>query len=148
MKPDDLERHLQRQPLRQLPAEWRANILSAARDAALPQHAPRTALHVQRSLLSAFFSQLSSLLWPHPAAWVGLAAVWLAVVGLNIGTRLAFPPLARRTSPPNPAVFVNFQEQARLLAELLGPREAPVAERPKHGLPRPRTEREPRQLMA
>ena len=33
-----------------------------------------------------------------------------------------------------------FQEQERLLAELLGPRETPVAERPKPHLPQPRSE--------
>jgi hypothetical protein len=69
-----------------------------------------------------------------------LAAVWLVILGLNLATRETTPLLAKRASPVSPQVFMAFQEQERLLAELLGPREAPVAERPKSRLPQPRSE--------
>lgn len=148
MNSNDFEKRLQRQPLRQVPVEWRAEILTAARQAAPLQEASRPAPGASRSLLSTLHYQLSTLLWPRPVAWAGLAAVWLMIAGLNVATREGTPRFAQRASPLSPQVLVAFQEQARLLAELIGPRETPVAERPKAVLPRPRSERQPSLLMA
>jgi len=142
MNPDEFEKWLQRQPLRQMPGAWRDEILSAARQASLAHHAPRTTHHAppSPSLLSTIHHQLSTLLWPHPVAWAGLAAVWLVILGINLTTRDASQMVAKHASPVSPQVFMAFQEQERLLSELLGPRETPVAERPKPRLPRPRSE--------
>ena len=147
MNPDDFEKRLQRQPLRQVPREWREEILSAARQASAPQPTPHPAHRFRTSLLSTLNAQLSTFLWPHPAAWAGLAALWLVIGGLNLATREASPQVARRASPPSVEVFMAFHEQEQLLAELLGPREAPVAERPKPAVPRPRSERRRTLLM-
>jgi len=133
MNTEDFEKRIQRQSLRQVPAEWREDILSAARAAAFPEHAPRTPHQTTLSLFS-------TLLWPHPAAWAGLAAVWLVIAGLNLTTRETAPRLAKRAAPLSPQVCLAFQEQERVLAELIGPRETPVAERPKPAPPRPRSE--------
>ena len=142
MNTEDFEKRLQRQPLRQIPGEWREEILSAAREASLPQHATRTTQHVSpaRSLLSTLHHQLLTLLWPHPTAWAGLAAVWLVILGVNLTTRDASTVVAKRAAPVSPQVFMAFQEQERLLSELIGPSEVPVAERPKPIVPRPRSE--------
>ena len=142
MNPDEFEKQLCSRPMRQVPGEWRQEILSAARQASLPEHAPRTTHHAtpSPSLLSTIHHQLSTLLWPHPTAWAGLAAIWLLILGFNLTTREATPLVAKRGSAPSPQVFRAFQEQERLLSELLGPREAPVAERPKARLPQPRSE--------
>jgi hypothetical protein len=150
MNPDDFETRLQRQPLRQIPSEWRQDILSAARQAPLPHHASRFTLHVppSRSLLSTIHHQLSTLLWPHPTAWAGLAAVWLVILGINLTTRDAASLVAKHAAPASPQVFMALQEQERLLSELIGPRETPVAERPKPRLPQPRSERRKQMLMA
>jgi hypothetical protein len=150
MKPDDFEKRLQDQPLRQLPGEWRAEILSAARQASLAEHAPRTTHHLLRrpSLLSTIHSQLSTLLWPHPTAWAGLAAVWLVILGINVTSRDTSTQVAKHSPPLSPQVFIAFQEQERLLTELIGPRETPVAERPRVIVPRPRSERQRALLMA
>jgi hypothetical protein len=149
MNPDDFEKRLQRQPLRQVPAEWREEILSAARQASLSHHASRVTHHAppSRSLLSTINSQLSTLLWPHPAAWAGLAAVWLVILGINLTTRDAAQAVAKNASPVSPQVFMAFQEQERLLSELIGPRETPVAERPKPVPSRPRSERRKEMFM-
>ena len=150
MNTDDFENRLRQQPLRQLPGEWRAEILSAAREASQAEHAPRTTHHVPRrpSLLSTLHHQLSTLLWPHPVAWAGLAAVWLVILGINLTTRDT-PTLTAKHAPPiAPQFFMAFQEQERLLAELIGPRDTPVAERPKQALPRPRSERRRELLIA
>jgi hypothetical protein len=157
MNPDEFEKQLYSRPMRQIPDEWRQEILSAARQARLPEHAPpvlrsstaeggRTTHHV--SLLSTLIHQLSALLWPHPAAWAGLAAVWVVILGINLTTREATPLVAKRGSARSPQVFMAFQEQERLLSELLGPLETPVAERPKTRLPQPRSERRREMLLA
>jgi hypothetical protein len=150
MNPDDFETRLQRQPLRQIPGKWRDDILSATRQASPAEHAPRTTHHFlpSRSLLSTLHHQLSTLLWPHPAAWAGLAAVWLVILGINLTTRDAATIAARHAAPVAPQVFMAFQEQERLLSELIGPRETPVADRPKLRLPKPRSERGKEMLMA
>jgi len=142
MNPDDFETRLQRQPLRQIPGKWRDDILSATRQASPAEHAPRTTHHFlpSRSLLSTLHHQLSTLLWPHPAAWAGLAAVWLVILGINLTTRDAATVAARHAAPVAPQVFMAFQEQERLLSELIGPSDTPVADRPKPGPARPRSE--------
>ncbi len=142
MNPDDFEKRLQRHPVRQLPAEWRQEILSAARQASSPRRATRTPQPVpaSRALLSTLGHQLSALLWPHPAAWAGLAAAWLVILGINLTTRDASQMVAKQASPASPQIFMAFQEQQRLLSELIGPGEAPVAEQPKPRPPQPRSE--------
>jgi hypothetical protein len=150
MNTDDFEQRVQRQPLRQLPGEWRQEILSAAQPASLPHHASRITHQAppSRSLLSTLNSQLSTLLWPHPTAWAGLAAAWVVILGINLTTRDAAMAVARHAAPVSPQVFMAFHEQERLLAELLGPRETPVAVRPKPGPARPRSERRGGMMMA
>ena len=105
MNTDDFEKRLQRQPLRQMPGEWREEILSAARQASLPEHAPRTTHHVppSPSLLSTLHHQLSTLLWPHPTAWAGLAAVWVVILGINLTTRDATTAVAKHAVAGLPA---------------------------------------------
>jgi hypothetical protein len=150
MNTEDFEKRLQRLPLRQIPGEWREEILSAARQASLPEHAPRTTHHAPapRSLLSTLIHQLSTLLWPHPTAWAGLAAVWLVILVINLTTRDASTLVAKHASPVSPQMFMAFQEQERLLSELIGTSETPVAERPKAVPPRPRSEGRSTLLMA
>ena len=150
MKPDDFETRLRRQPLRQMPGEWRQGILSAARQAVSAQPAPRSTpyVHVPHSFLSTLSSRLSTLLWPHPAAWAGLAAAWVVILGLNLATQNTTVRIARRGVSPPPQVFMAFQEQQRLLSELLGPGERQVADKPKPVLPLPRSDLRSRLLMA
>ena len=153
MNPDEFEKQLSSRPMRQIPAEWRQEILSATRPASLPEHAPpvlrsstaeggRATQYVcpSPSLLSIIHHQLSTLLWPHPTAWAGLAAIWLLILGFNLATGPSAPLVANRASPVSPQVFIAYQEQERLLAELLGPRETPLADRPKPRPSRPRSE--------
>jgi|ERR1035438_2629564 hypothetical protein len=150
MNPDDFEKRLQRQPVRQIPSKWRNEILSAARQASLAEHATRNTHHVfpSPSLLSTIHHQLSALLWPHPAAWAGLAAAWLVILGVNVTTQVASILVVKRASPMAPQIIMAFQEQQRLLAELVGSRETPVAERPRQAPPRPRSERRRELLIA
>jgi hypothetical protein len=139
MNTDDFEQRLQRQRLRQIPAEWREDILSAARQAS---PAVRTSpVPWWRFSFSAISHQLSTLLWPCPQAWAGLAAVWLGLLAFNLTTRDAAVVATRHTKPASPQVLMAWREQERLLVELIGPPEKLVAERPKPVVPRPRSER-------
>jgi len=77
MKPDDFEKRLQSQPLRQIPTEWRQELLQVAKQSVPSPADPRA------SLLSTIISQLSTPLWFNPKAWGALAAVWIAIFALH-----------------------------------------------------------------
>jgi hypothetical protein len=128
----EFEKHLRRQPVKPIPGAWRAEILAAARPASRP--APRV------SLLSTINSQLSTLLWPHPRAWGGLAAVWIFIFTVNFSIRDEPPVMAGKSAPPSPEVIVELKQQQRMLAELIGANQAREAELPRF-LPLPRSER-------
>ena len=138
MKPDDFEQKLQRQPLRQVPAGWREEILTAAESAAVARHQ----LPVTRSSwLSTLNAQLSIILWPHPKAWAGLAAVWILIFAVNVSLRDRSSVVAEKSVSPSPEVIVELRQQRRMLAELIGPRDTSDADRSKSFAPQPRSER-------
>jgi hypothetical protein len=143
MKPDNFEQKLQRQPLKKIPAEWREEILVAA-DANRRNRPIREftfAATAFRRLLSTLNAQLSTILWPHPRAWAGLAAVWILILAVNVSMRDPSPVRAEKSSPPSPEVIVELRQQQRMLAELTGPRDTSDADRSKSFVPQPRSER-------
>ena len=143
MKPDDFEHKLQRQPLKAIPAEWRGEILTAADEVGTARRAVRGRLG-EASLpnwFSTLNAQLSTLLWPHPKAWAGLAAIWILILAVNFSMRDQSQVLAEKSSPPSPEVIVELRQQQRLLAELIGPRDTGDADRSKPLVPQPRSER-------
>ena len=130
MNADELEKDLQEQRLRPVPSSWREEILTAARAEAglLPPSQPR--------------GWWRELLWPCPAAWAGLAAAWVVILGLHLLAG-AEPRAARETSlvqalPEGQALMA---EQRRLYAEMLAP--APPGPGPARAEPadRPRSQR-------
>ncbi len=137
MKPDNFEQKLQRQPLRQIPGEWRGEILAAAtgRESKVESRGQEGCW---RSTLA---SRLSTLLWPHPRAWAGLAAIWILILAVNFSMRDPSPVRAEKSSPPSPEVIVELRQQQRMLAELIGPRDTRDADRSKPFVPQPRSER-------
>ena len=145
MKPDDFETKLQRQDWRAVPADWREEILGAARDAAIPQPVARTP---QRSLLSTLNHQLSTLFWPSPKAWGALAAAWVLAFAINFSLRDKPQIVAQKEARPSPEVRVALEQQKRLLVELIGWPASPDAESPRPGLLRPRSERRNELLTA
>jgi len=130
---NEFEQRLSRQPLKEIPAAWRAEILSVACPASRP--VPRA------SFLATCNLKLATLLWPHPQAWAGLAAVWVFIIAVNFSLREPAPRLAAKSAPPSPEVMVELRQQQRLLAELIGPRDERDADRSKTYTPRPRGER-------
>jgi hypothetical protein len=81
------------------------------------------------------------LVWPCRRIWAGLAAVWILIFVFNFSQRDPAEMLARKSSPPSPEMILVFRQQEKLLAELIGPNEPRVAEKPKVFLPRPSSER-------
>jgi hypothetical protein len=77
------------------------------------------------------------LIWPSRRIWAGLAAVWVLMIAVNISLRDRSPAMAMK---PGPVMILSFQQQERLLTELLGPNEMPVAKPPAPLEPRPRSE--------
>jgi len=138
MSTDDFEQKLQRQPLRQVPTDWREEILTTAECAAATRRAPPA---TRPSWLSTLSHQLSTILWPHPKAWAGLAAVWLLILAVDFSARDQSPVVAEKSAPPSLEVLVELKQQQRLLAELVGSYEAPDADRRKIFSPKPRSER-------
>ena len=134
MKPDDFEQRLQRQPLRPIPGEWRAEILGVCRESKVGS---RTREQFWPSTL---VSRLSTILWPHPAAWAGLAAVWILILAVDFSVRDKAPAVAEKFSPPSPEVIAELRQQQRLFAELIGPRDVHDADRSKSFVPQPRSE--------
>jgi len=96
MKTDDFEQHLSRQPLRPVPAEWQSQILRAA--------AEETAARRGSSPPASFVLGLQAWLWPHPVAWAGLAACWIAILALHLA------------SAPSAAEIAQARADARLAA--------------------------------
>jgi hypothetical protein len=132
MDMENFEQRLRRQPLRQIPGDWRREILASAERA--PRPGPRA------SFLSTFNAQISAILWPHPKAWAGLAAVWILIFAVDFSMRDTTPVMTEKTAPPSPEIIVELKQQQRLLAELIGADQARDAEPPGF-LPLPRSER-------
>jgi hypothetical protein len=132
---NEFEQKLSRQPLRQIPGEWRAKILREGRRAAVPNNEwdADTASLPKLNLLAKIF-------WPHPKAWAGLAAVWIFIFVLNFSIRDKTPVVAERAASPSPEVVAELRQQKLLFAELIGASDVREAEPPKF-FPRPRTER-------
>lgn len=130
---EPFEHRVKQQPLRPIPADWRADILRVAHGKSVS--APPT----PRSFLSTLNRQLSNLLWPHPKAWATLAAAWVAIAIL-----LNYNPdgskAAAQTAPPSPELIIAAKQQRRELARLIEPSLPPDAERPKSSSPGPRSE--------
>ena len=139
MKPDDFEQKLSRQPLRKIPGEWRAEILTAARAA---QPACRPSPVTRHSWLSTINSQLSTLLWPHPKAWAGLAAAWILIFAVDLSMRDTTPVMAKKSAPSSPETIAELKKQQRMYVELMGMSEpASDTDRRKILSPKPRSER-------
>ena len=135
MNPEDFESQLRQQSFRTLPAEWRQEILAAAtksvRPAALPPVPRRSA-----------FGGLAALFWPHPGAWAGLAATWVAIAALNHAAAGPEAVTVAKNGPStSPALILVLREQQQELLRLVMPQESEAVEPPSGFIPRPRGSR-------
>ena len=88
----DFENRLKQQPLRRIPAQWRGEILAAAKP-------------IESKQKPADFPWWRAWLWPSPPAWACVGCAWLLVIALTAGS-----------PPPGSAAFVlpQIDEQAFL----------------------------------
>ena len=131
---DDFEKRLQRRPLRQIPSEWREDILKAA---TLSDHSPFVIRH---SVLSTLTSRLSSILWPHPKAWAGLAGVWVVIFALQFASRGSSHVMASISASQPSTFLMSLKDQQQTLAELMGYNPPNDADQPRRVSPQPRSE--------
>jgi hypothetical protein len=122
---DEFETRLRRAAPREIPAEWRREILSPLRD---------------HRASAPWWQQW---LWPHPIAWAGLAAVWGAILALHF-TTISEPTRASAAMVHAPDMMQAFQERTRLMAELSedSPRSSPPS-----AVDRPRSSRSMKQIV-
>lgn len=131
MKPDDFEKQLQRQTFRNVPGEWRSEILQAARAAKETSH--------PSSLTSHFASNWREWLWPSPQAWAGLAAAWMVILALNVTAPSGPNAMAKRPAATSADTEMTLAAQRRELARLLDNSFSEPAPAPKSP-PGPRSE--------
>jgi len=133
MNSDDFEKRLQRAPLRKVPPEWREQILKGATASEYAQPGSRD------SFLSTFNSHLSTILWPNPKAWMGLAAVWVLIFVINSETSSRAPIMAKSSTPAEMAV--TLKDQQKILAELMNNSAPREIDTPQRFSPQPHSER-------
>jgi hypothetical protein len=97
---DEFEEKLRRQPRREIPAHWREDILRPLR--------ATTAAH----------PWWRQWLWPHPAAWASLAAMWVAVFALQFAARPEAGTPSVASSQSRSEILQALAERTRLMAEL------------------------------
>jgi hypothetical protein len=116
MNPDPLETQLQRLRFREVPPAWRGPILATVR-ADRNEDVPEPVK--SRQPPTVLLAGLSRWLWPHPRAWAGLAAAWLAVftMGWWADQPLSDHELAFRQVEPVPAEIFT-RHQAEIMATL------------------------------
>lgn len=134
MKPDDFEKRLQSQRLRQIPAEWRKQILQDARRS-------------QPSTLDPRPSFLSALLWFNPKAWAGLAAAWIVIFALQFASRSHSQMMATVASPQPSKFLTSLKDQQQTLVELMGNNQPDDKDQPRRVSPKPRSERHRATMM-
>ena len=132
---NEFEQKLSRQPLKKIPGEWRADILTAAESAVSPQKQNQDGLNPNPILW------LRELFWPNPKAWAGLAAVWIAILTVNLSMRDDSQIVARKSAPPSPEIVAEVRQQKLMFAQLIGSYEPLDTEPARLFLSRPRSER-------
>jgi hypothetical protein len=88
--------------------------------------------------LQALTIPFRELIWPARRVWAGLAAVWVALAVFHFAQADRRETVVAKSTMPASEVRLAFQEQQRLLGEILGP--PPAAVPPRHSPP-PRSER-------
>lgn len=121
MNADDFEKWMQRQQLREIPSEWRAEILREANasGAACVRRLHPPGQKDQSLLASVATACWREWLWPSPKAWAGLAAVWLAIVCLNVTTASRSEQVAKQAPKSSFEMDASLAAQRRELARLL-----------------------------
>ena len=117
----DFEKQLQRHPLRELPRDWRDQILATA-------SVPRSST------------------WPSPRAWASLSAVWLVTFLLHL-TAPDEPRHTRNSPATSMQSFAILHQQTLSMAQLLGQTDLGETPAALPAPPKPRSEITRKQLL-
>jgi len=97
----DFEKRMQDLPMRDVPGDWKARILAAAKP------------------LPAWWQEW---LWPHPRAWAGLAVAWGIILLLSAATPGEPAAVGRKTFDAWQS-FALLQKETEIIAQLSSPDE-------------------------
>jgi hypothetical protein len=135
---DDFEQRLSRQPLKGPPAEYRAVIMDAA-NSMIASEGPFAEVGKKTRERPWFAQLVHGCLWPHPAAWGALAAVWLLL--FLVQTRIHFDiqgEIELAGTEISPAgIMTAFENRQWALEQMLASAnlEIPAADRPRRSPP-------------
>jgi hypothetical protein len=137
MNTDDFETKLQRQPLRQIPGDWREAILRTAHE-----RASSAAQRPHPLLIRAALVTWRELIQPCRFAWSGMAVLWLIFWMVNAYVQPADTPtqMAKSTRPSTERIRF-LEEQRRVLVELTGSVDLSPTEPSRRAYPKPHSER-------
>jgi hypothetical protein len=134
---EPFEEHVRRQPLREVPPDWREDILATARAAA-----QATSGKPARERWGERLRQMAKAwLWPHPVAWSVVGACWVVIAALNFSLREGEPVVAQKPSPMSAETMTELKRERLMFVELAGLPEKPDLDRIRKQAPQPRTER-------
>lgn len=133
MNDSEFEKHIQRQPLRPIPTEWRSEILRSAGVAATR---PSMASLPWLGILKLW----CELIWPARRIWSGFALVWVVIIAVNLADTEKSGNLGGDLKVPPGNLIAVWERQQRLLTELNSP-ENPEMDKPRQNVPQPRSER-------
>jgi hypothetical protein len=114
----------------------RAEVLAASFDGKAKTNSSLTEL-AQSQATSSWFVELLQSLRPH---FVGLAGVWLIILGINFATGETPSPMLAETAAPSPEVIATLKEQKQLYSQLIGTGETGKPSEPAVFERRPRSE--------
>lgn len=91
--------------------------------------------------LSAIHNFWMEAIWPWHRAWLGMMAIWLILLLVNMATRES-PKVARiKMIMPTPEIMAELREQEQTIIQLIGP--SIQQSSPVHIIPGPRSDRQP-----
>jgi anti-sigma factor RsiW len=119
------------QPDQMLQSRWRKAVLTAKHPESVRQFSFRLALR----------TSWRELIRPCRHAWAAMAALWLLMLGINAAMSGAHPNFPGTHSSSTSTAFPAFEEQRRVLAELIPPILGEPIEPPRRAHPQPRSQR-------
>ncbi len=113
MSLEKFEKQLASRRVRELPFEWREEILARARREGLRARLQ----HVQQG--ATWVRSIRAALWPHPVAWAVLVCLWIVPLAINCSQ--TEPSIAGRSAIPPSALELRLaREQRQMFLEELG----------------------------